>query len=241
MSDHELRGPSVTYVTDETLSRMEQERVLRGFMACAEVHPLRVAFRLPLWTDAEVHSLLDWYWRELSRTGSSCSLQPPLVQDRPEATEAFPGTVLWLPWPNRDLVRVEDVGNVAISVQSVDQAHEAISVGASELIFGQIFSSESHPGQPGLGIASLVEVSESIQCYQVPPRLTAVGGIDQHTIPEMGRIHSSSVACVRTISQAVNIAETLDRIKIGWITARINADLEYNQRNPFGNPSNIFF
>lgn len=241
MSDHDFRGPSFTYVTDESLSRMEHERVLREFIACAGVHPLRVAFRLPHWTDAEVISLLDWYWREVIRSGAEEGLEAPLVHDRPEATHAFPQVMLWLPWRNRDLVRAEDIGRVAINVHSVEEAHEAISVGASELMYGHVFTPEMHPGDPGQGVASLVQVKEAIQCYQNPPRVTAVGGVNEHTIPEIGRISNCSVASVRTISQSSNIAATLDRIRVAWVAARINADLDASQRNPFGNPSSIFF
>lgn len=241
MSDHELRGPSFTYVTDETLSRMEHERVLREFIACAGVHPLRVAFRLPRWTDGEISSLLEWYWQEVARAGAEEAMKPPLVHDHPEIVDAQPQAVLWLPWRNHDLVRAEDVGRVAISVHSVEQAHEAIWQGASEIIYGHVFSSESHPGQPGLGVAALAEVRDSLQNYQQPPRLTAIGGVDEHTIPEIGRIHNCSVAAMGTISRSRNIAQTLDWIRMAWVAARINADLEQSQRNPFGNPSSIFF
>lgn len=241
MSDPEYRGPAFTYVTDEELDRPEQERVLREFIAGAGVQPLRVAFRLPKWSDADFLALLDWYLDQAKNLGPEERLEPPLVHDRPEATERFPETVLWLPWRNRDLIRPDDVGNLAMSVHSVDEAHEAVSVGASELMFGHVFTSESHPGSPGRGVAALNDVKEAVKVYQHPPRVTAIGGVNEHTIAELGQIRHCRVAAIRTISRSQDIRKTIDRIRSSWVAARINAELDENQRNPFGNPSSIFF
>ena len=241
MSNLELRGPAFTYVTDEDLDRTEHERVLREFIVCAGYQPLRVAFRLPKWTDAEFLSLLEWYLEQVDRLGLQEDLEAPLVHDRPEATVRFPGTMLWLPWRNRDLVRADDIGNLALSAHSAEDAHEAVSVGASELVFGHVFTSESHPGQPGRGVAALKEVKESLHVYENPPVVTAIGGINEHTIPEIGSIRHCRVAAIRSVSRSENIAKTMDRIRSSWVAARINADLDESQRNPFGNPSSIFF
>lgn len=241
MSDHELRGPAFTYVTDEDLDRAAHERILREFTACAGVHPLRVAFRLPNWSDTDFLSLLEWYQGLVEDQGLRDDLEQPLVHDHPEATEIWPDTQLWLPWRNRDLVRESDIGRLTVSVHDVEQAHEAISIGASELIFGHVFSSESHPGEPGRGLDALRAAAESIQVYQNPPRLTAIGGIDEYTIPEIGGYRHHSVAAMRTISRSSNIAQTLDRIRGNWVAARINADLDESQRTPFGRPSSLFF
>lgn len=241
MSNLELRGPAFTYVTDEELERTEHERVLREFMACAGYQPLRVAFRLPKSSESDFLSLLNWYLELVERQGLQKDIDLPLVHDRPEATEQFSGTRLWLPWRNRDLVRPENVGNLAISTHSIEEAHEAVSVGASELVFGHVFTSESHPGLPGRGVGALMKVAESVQEYENPPLVTAIGGINEHTIPEIGTSRLCRVAAVRTISRSANIAKTLDRIRSSWVAARINADLDESQRNPFGNPSSIFF
>lgn len=241
MRDHELRGPAFTYVTDEDLDRTSHERVLRGFIACAGVHPLRVAFRLPKWSAADVLSLLEWYQDLVRSQGLQDQLESPLVHDLPEATEIYHSTRLWLPWRNRDLVRESDIGQLTVSVHNVEQAHEAICLGATELVFGHVFSSDSHPGEPGRGVAALQEVAESIQIYQNPPRLTAIGGIDVHTVPELGGIRHHSVAAMRAISRTTDIAQAMDRIRSSWVAARINADLDDNQRTPFNSPSSIFF
>lgn len=241
MNVHELRGPALTYVTDDSLDRSEHERVLREFVASTGIHPLRVAFRLPKWSESDVDSLVDWYLELVEKSAATRHMEPPLIHDRPESTERFPGTQLWLPWRNRDLMRPEDIGNAAISIHSVGEAHEAVSVGASELVFGHVFSSESHPGEPGRGVVALLEVKDAIQVYENPPRVMAIGGIDPHTVPEVGRHRHCRVAAMRSISQSADIRETLDQMRSGWVAAYINAELDEDQRNPLGNPSSIFF
>lgn len=241
MNNTNLRGPALTYVTDEELDRAAQERILNEFIACAGLHPLRVAFRLPTWTDAELRHLVEWYTNRVEKLRLQESMENPLVHDRPEVAARYHDCSLWLPWRNRDLVGVDDIGQVAISVHSVKEAHEAVSIGAGELIFGHVFTSESHPGEPGRGVAALSEVSDAVETYQNPPRVTAIGGIDEHTIPGIGHGRHHRVAAMRTISRSSNIAQTLDRIRSGWVAARINADLDESERTPFGNPSSIFF
>lgn len=241
MSDSALRGPVLTYVTDEELDRAGQERILNDFISCAGAHPLRVAFRLPAWTDTEVQLLIEWYVDRVDALGLREVLEPALIHDRPQTADLFQNSNLWLPWRNRDLMATDDIGRVAVSVHSVKDAHEAIGVGAGELIFGHVFTSESHPGEPGRGTNAVDEVTRSIQVYEHPPRVTAIGGIDEHTIPELGRLGHRSIACMRTISRSANIAETMARIRTGWVAARINADLDESQRTPFGNPSSLFF
>lgn len=241
MSDHQYRGPAVTYVTDEDLDRDSHQRVLSEFISCAAVHPIRVALRLPRWSDTEFRRLLEWYLEQAEILPATSSLERALVHDRPEVTNLFPQVSLWLPWRNRDLVRESDIGNVTISIHSVEDAHEAIAAGASELVFGHVFTSESHPGEPGRGIVALQEVAEAIQGYEHPPRLTAIGGVDERTIPEIGRIRHQRIAAMRSISRSDDIARTLDHIRTNWVAARINADLDEGQSSPLGNPSSLFF
>lgn len=241
MNSSELRGPKLTYVTDEDVDRHGQERILNEFISCAGTNDLRVAFRLPTWTDSEVQSLVAWYLERVRALGLQDRMQQPLVHDRPDVVEMFQQCSLWLPWRNRDLIDIDDIGHATVSVHSVRDAHEAIAVGAAELMFGHVFSSGSHPGQPGRGAPALMEVTDSIQRYQYPPAVTAIGGIDEHTIPEIGRCGHRSIAAVRSISRSPDIPRTVDLIRSGWVAARLNADLDESQRTPFGNPSSLFF
>lgn len=237
----ESRGPAVTYVTDQDFDRATHERVLNEFIVCAGTHPLRVAFRIPTWNDSEVQSLVEWYLNRVEKLGLQECLEPALIHDRPTVADVFENCNLWLPWRNRDLVDIDDIGRIAISIHSIQDAHEAVFAGAAELVFGHIFTSESHPGQPGRGVGALQDLIASMETYQNPPRITTIGGINEFTVPEVGRTGHQSVATMRTISRSPNIAETLVRIRSGWIAAYINAGLDENQRTPFGNPSSLFF
>ena len=241
MTQSHLRGPALTYVTDEELDRAAQERILNAFLECADLHPLRVAFRLPTWTDCEVQRLIEWYENRVESLKLENIVEPPLVHDRPDVADSFQNSTLWLPWRNRDLIGMDDIGRVAVSVHSERAAHEVISMGAGELFFGHVFASESHPGKPGRGVDALNEVTESIQRYQNPPRGTAIGGIDERTIPEIGGRGHQSFAAIRAISRSSDVANTVNQILLGWVAARINADMDESQRTPFGNPSSLFF
>lgn len=241
MGNTEFRGPFVTYVTDEDVDRRGQERVLNEFIACAGDLPLRVAFRLPTWADAEMQSLVEWYATRVEKLGLVNDLEPALVHDRPGIAQIFPDCNLWLPWRNRDLLGPDDIGRAVISVHSVRDAHEAISLGAGELVFGHVFTSESHPGQPGRGVNALAEVTAATEIYANPPRVTAIGGIDERTVPEIGRSGHQHIACMRSISRSQDIAGTLSHLRSGWVAARINMELDESERTPFGNPSSLFF
>lgn len=241
MSDIVLRGPSVTYVTDDSIDRSGQERILNEFIASAGIHPLRVGFRLPTWTDAEMQSLIEWYLNRVEKLSFHNELAPALIHDRPDMTNKLAMCSSWLPWRNRDLLCPDDIGRAAISVHSVRDAHEAISMGAGELVFGPVFATESQPGQPGRGVRALAELVESTEIYENPPRVTVIGGIDENSITEMGRLGHEHVACTRVISGSSNITETLNHLRSGWVAARINAEIDESRRTPFGNPSSFFF
>lgn len=241
MSGLRLTGPMFTYVTDGDLALDAQQRILRDFVGCAESHRLRVAFRLPRWRETDIRTLLEWYLQLLDDEGLANVMEPSLVHDHPEVADLYENVGLWLPWRNRDLVTANDVGRLTMSVHSEREAHEAIFLGASELVFGHVFRSESHPGEPGRGVDELVGVKDSVQSYATPPRVTAIGGIDEYTIPEIGAIRHHSVAAIRVISRSADIAMTLSRLSEIWLGARINADLDDEQRTPFNRPSSVFF
>ena len=241
MHNLSIRGPEITYVTDEDLDIDEQQRILTEFIACANQFSLRVAFRIPAWSDARMSSLMDWYSEQLAKQGLGRYLGNPLVHDRPEIVDLFPDARLWLPWRNRDLIRAEDDHRFAISVHGHEQAAEAAKLGARELVFGHVFTSESHPGEPGRGVASLQTMIDQVETLPTPVRLTAIGGMNQYTLPELGRIGFGNVMAMRTISRARDIPLTLQLMHDSWLAARIAADLPDEQRSPLTRASNLFF
>jgi thiamine-phosphate diphosphorylase len=80
--------------------------------------------------------------------------------------------------PERDLPvaaarRLLPGGLVGRSVHSTEAAREAEAQGADYVVFGPVFSSASHPGQPPRGLAALQEVAAAVR---VP--VLAIGGVD---------------------------------------------------------------
>lgn len=237
MNDQSLHKPTITYVTDENLDADEHKRILRAFLACAENHTLRVAFRIPSWTDTEVDHLVNWSLHLADDLGVSDRLLPALIHDRPEVAQGYSEAGLWLPWRNRDLEIPETIGNVVLSVHSPMECAEATALGASEVIFGHVFTSETHPGEPGRGVAAL----QALSAGTPEAKITAIGGINPHTIAELGAIQFERVAAMRVISRAENISETLRLMEDAWCAASVASDPGANQRFPFGHPANIFF
>lgn len=241
MHSRSIRGPEITYVTDEDLDIVEHQRILTEFVACANQFSLRVAFRIPAWSDTKMRSLVGWYSEHLAKQGIGRYLGDPLIHDRPEIVDQLPESRLWLPWRNRDLVRDIDRNRFAISIHSELQAEEATSLGARELIFGHVFTSESHPGEPGRGVSALNSVICQTETLPTHVRLTAIGGMNQYTLPELGRIGFGNVMAMRTISRARDIPLTLQLMHDSWLAARIAADLPDDQRSPLTRASNLFF
>ena len=66
-----------------------------------------------------------------------------------------------------------DAGLLGRSVHSAETAVEAEAQGADYLVFGPVFSSTSHPGQPPAGLEALREVA---RCVAIP--VLAIGGVD---------------------------------------------------------------
>ena len=194
------RGPTITYVTDGALDDARQREVLRALINAAEDHTLRIAIRLPLASDAVVTDLLDWYMNE----ADGKPLLPALVHNRPGIASEYPGVRSWLP---SRLLHAEANANVW-SVHSIDEALQARSLGAEEVIFGHVFETTSHPGEPGRGIGQLRRIA------MIPGiTVTAIGGINEQSI---GAITVDSVACIRAISESTNIANTLTTMSRTW-------------------------
>jgi len=77
----------------------------------------------------------------------------------------------------RDLQTFRRIG---ASVHSVEEAKEAVSLGATHLIAGHIYSTDSKKGVPPRGLSFLKEVSDSVN---IP--VFAIGGIQRHHVKEI--------------------------------------------------------
>lgn len=200
MQDQRL---TITYVTDPELDMIAQQRVIREFMACADEMPLRVAFRLPGASDANVSTLIRWYL-DLEDANR---LLPALIHGRNELASMFPECLLWL--PSAALHR-EDVRASAYSVHSREEVQVAVERGAIELIYGHVFATESHLDEPARGLATLADIVSSELL------VTAIGGVNDRTVGKLRPIGIDRVAMIRAVSRSPDIAETLGRIQERW-------------------------
>lgn len=217
MRNANANAPTITYVTDPDLDIELQKRVLAAFVEHSRRHQLRVAFRLPDWNEDAVVDLLIWYCDHVRREDLADLVLPMVIHDRSGLAAEHPSTVLWLPWRNRSQSSLMTDQSVALSVHSVEEAREAISMDASEIVFGHVFESDSHPGQKGRGVHAAVEVAKSVDSSPNHPVVTVIGGIGPDTIFELGRQNFGSVAAIRSISRSPDIGRTLDQMVTNWI------------------------
>lgn len=204
-------GPTITYVTDPGLSMTEHKRVLREMIRAADGFMVRIAFRLPGTPDEAFYSLLDWYWNEEAKSFQVNGMRAPLVHYRPGFTDRFPETDIWM--PSRYLgTRIEAT---AFSVHTRQEVEHAVEVGASEVIFGHVFATASHPNEQARGIDGLLAAREGL--LNTPGlTFTAIGGINEGSMYAMGAKGMMSVACIRAISTSPDIPETLWSMHQAW-------------------------
>ncbi len=220
MAGFYVHGPTLTYVTDPGLDLTRQQRVIAAFSRCAADQMLRVAFRLPEASEDAVELLFTWYLNLVESEGLSEVMLPPLIHNRPALAARYGDAALWMP-----ARAIHTAQAAAYSVHTVAEASDAIAAGAEEVICGHIFASESHPGEPGHGTSRLQQIASAIRTDINTPVVTAIGGIDEHTVGEIGRARIFNVAAIRAISRSPDIARTLEAIRRNWITALIDEDL----------------
>ncbi len=83
---------------------------------------------------------------------------------------------------------------VGISVHSLEEAIEAAALGADYVTFGHVFSSQSHPGEPGRGLDALAGIVERLD---IP--VLAIGGIDQANIAQVVATGCAGVSVISAI------------------------------------------
>lgn len=224
MAGSGVHGPTLTYVTDPALEMSEQQRVVGRIIRCASDHRLRVAVRLPDATDHEVSGLLEWYWNEEVKLRPLNRLQPPLLHYRPGMPKSVEEAQIWM--PSRFLGTGIDA--TAYSVHNRLEVERAVECGASEVIFGHVFNTASHPNEEGRGIHELLDAREST-IDEPGITFTAIGGINEGSMYAVGTAGIMSVACIRAISRSPDITKTLWNMHQEW-TRGLNASLEKGQQ-----------
>ena len=67
-----------------------------------------------------------------------------------------------------------------VSIHSVEDAKKAYEIGASFLVYGNVYETDCKKGLPGRGIESLAKVCES-----VPIPVYAIGGVDENNLSKV--------------------------------------------------------
>lgn len=85
---------------------------------------------------------------------------------------------------------------VGRSVHSIEAAQAAASEGADYVLFGPIWTTPSHPDQPGAGLDRLRAVAIAIR----PVPVLAVGGVDEARTERVMRAGAAGWAAIRMYS-----------------------------------------
>ena len=94
------------------------------------------------------------------------------------------------------------------SVHSVESAIDASLAGADLLVFGTVFATASHPGQPPIGVAPLAEALR----HDTAPVL-GIGGISAGNAGEVVRAGASGVAVITAITESPDPREAARTLK----------------------------
>jgi thiamine-phosphate pyrophosphorylase len=115
--------------------------------------------------------------------------------------------------PVEDVRRIATELRISRSVHTVDEAIAAERAGADAITFGHIFSTPSHPGEPGVGLDALAEVVRSVA---IP--VIAIGGIDPSNCADVRRAGASGIAIVSSLTTATDPAAVVRRFTEEWST-----------------------
>ncbi len=86
---------------------------------------------------------------------------------------------------------------MGVSVHTIGQGRSARLQYADFLIFGHVYETESHPGEPGAGLDALADIVEDS-----PVPVIAIGGITADRVDDVLATGASGVAVIRAVSRA---------------------------------------
>jgi thiamine-phosphate diphosphorylase len=94
------------------------------------------------------------------------------------------------------------------SVHSVDEAVLAAGDGADFVLFGHVFDSDSHPGQPGRGLDALVDV---VRSAGIP--VIAIGGIGPENAASVAATGAIGIAVIGSVWTAIDRNQAIIRLR----------------------------
>lgn len=179
----------------------------------------RPAIRLPDASDADILTAVEAIRPYLADQTYGDSHRAPLIHNRLHLMPQLPEFGIWLPWSESLLtgaVEYEPDRHIAVSVHSLERAQLAVAIGATEVIYGHVFATESHPGEPGRGVDSLREIVRWCGHHAPDVLVTAIGGVTPDNVRSLGEIGCTSVAIIRAVTQSPDPAETLATLRYAW-------------------------
>ena len=142
---------------------------------------------------------LDEYEALARKIDSICQKYdvPVIINQNISVAEKLKIRMVQLSMPNLrkisgDLQRFDQIG---ASIHSIEEATEAITLGATYLIAGHVFSTDSKKGVPPRGLSFLKQV-----CDAVPIPVFAIGGIKRNDVND---IKASGAKGVCIMSEAM--------------------------------------
>ena len=94
------------------------------------------------------------------------------------------------------------------SVHAVDSGIDATHAGADLLVFGTVFATASHPGQPPSGVGPLAELS----LHDTAPVL-GIGGITPGNVGQVVKAGASGAAVITAITESPDPREAARKLK----------------------------
>jgi thiamine-phosphate pyrophosphorylase len=104
---------------------------------------------------------------------------------------------------------------IGASVHSLAEARQAAADGADWLIFGHVFATGSHPGEPPRGIATLAAVAGAVAAPVI-----AIGGITAERVSEALGAGAAGVAVISAILAAPDPAAATMRLRLALDAAQ---------------------
>lgn len=136
--------------------------------------------------------------REAARLVAATAV-PVVVSGRVDVALAVGAAGVHLPeqdLPVAEARRLLPDGLVGRSVHSLGAAREAEAEGADYVVFGPVFETASHPGQPAAGLDRLREVTQGLA---IP--VLAIGGLDETTATLCREAGAAGFAAIRYFSE----------------------------------------
>jgi thiamine-phosphate diphosphorylase len=137
--------------------------------------------------------------REAARLVGAAGV-PVVISARVDVALAVGAAGVHLPeqdLPVREARRLLPDALVGRSVHSLEAAREAEAEGADYVVFGPVFETASHPGQPATGLERLREVTQTVA---IP--VLAIGGVDANTAELCREAGAAGFAAIRYFSEA---------------------------------------